>query len=176
MRMPRTNKKGIGFVEALVYMGLLGMIAVLVANFLMQTIHAYSQAKAEREVLSNARLLIEAVGREIADAREVYAPTSRFFSDTGQLSLITERGKDAEHTGLYLDFWAADGFLYRRGEGQEITTLSSATVRVRKFYFERIVQKMNREAIKITIQVDWAGPKYTTSTTLNSTIALRGNY
>ena len=176
MRVGLRALRGVGFIEALVYVGLLGLVAVLVANFLMQTVRAYAEARAEREVLSNARLILETLSREIADAREVYAPTSRFYTDTGQISLITAQGKDADHETLYLDFWVANGFLYRRGEGQATTTLSSGAVRVRKFYLERIIQALGREAIKITLEVDWAGPKFIASTTVYSTAALRGNY
>jgi len=169
-------RQGYTLIEAIIYAALLATIAVLAVNFLLQVLNVYLRARAEREVLSNARLILETVSKAIAEAAEIYYPTSKFYKDDGQLSLITPSNALPEHTTAYVDFWINEGFMYMRQEGVGTTTLSAASVRVNKFRLERIVQGLGREAVKITLQVSNAPAKVSASTTLNSTIVLKGNY
>ncbi len=168
-------KRGISLIEIVIYVALLGGVSVLIANFLIQTVNAYQRAYAEREVISNARLMLENINKSIGQANEVYAPTSRFNQDSGQLSLITQLNTTVGHTTAYVDFWVDNGRLWTRQEGGGETAISAASVRVVKFHLEQIAQGLNREAVKVTIQVDSAS-RFPTSITLNSTTAIRGNY
>jgi len=170
------STRGITLIETILYVALLGMVAVFISNFLIQVVNTYHRARAEREVISNGRLILETVGGEIASAIGVYAPTSRFNNDAGQLSLMTSIGAQAEHQTAFVDFWVDNGALRMRREGGAEISLSAATVRVTKLRFGRIIQGLGREAIQLTLQVDYAIPKFGTSATLNSTTALRGNY
>jgi type II secretory pathway pseudopilin PulG len=169
------GNKGISIVEVIIYIAILGGLSVLIVNFLLQVTSVYHRARAEREVLSNARLLLETVNKSISPAREVYVPTSRFNTDLGQLSLSTALGAQTGHTASYIDFWIDNGRLWTRQEGGVNTALSAATVRVNKFKAERIVQGLGREAIKVTLEISSAS-KFPISTTLHMTTALRGNY
>ena len=162
--------------ETLIYVAALGMITVFLTNYLIKIVATYRQAQAEREVLSNARLIMETVTKNIAYSQEVYAPTSRFNATNSQLSLITPLDIQPEHTTTYLDFWSDGNRVFMREEGYATTTLSSATVHIPKFRVERIVQGLGREAIKITINVVSNTLPQVASTTLNATTALRGNY
>ena len=168
--------RGIGLVEIIIYIALLGMVSIFVINSFIQIANTYQQARAEREVLSNGRLILETINKAIISSQEVYAPTSRFNDDAGQLSLITPVGATTEHITAFVDFWVDNGQLFMRQEGQGETALSAASVRINKFRMERIVQGLGREAVKITLRVDNAPSKFSASITLNSTSALRGNY
>lgn len=170
------NKKGVSLIEIIVYVALLGGISVFIANSLIHITNAYHRARAEREVISNARLLLEAINKSVSQAQAVYAPTSRFDDDAGQLSLVTVIGADPEHETAYLDYYVDNGRLYRRAEGENETPLSASTVRISKFRLERIVQSTNREAVRVTLEAQYALPKFAASIILNSTTALRGNY
>lgn len=170
------ERKGLSLIEIIVYVALLGMVAVFVTNSLVHLVNAYNRARAEREVISNGRLLIETVTNAAAQAQEVYAPTSRFNDDAGQLSLVTSATSTPDHSTAYMDFWADNGVFLMRQEGQSQATLSAASVRVNVFRVERIVQALGREAIKFTFQVSYANAKFPTSITLHATTALRGNY
>lgn len=170
------EKKGIGLVEMVVYAALLAAISVWLINASMHLVNTYFLLRAEREVMGNARVLLEYVTKNIAEASEVYALTSRFDNDTGQLSLLTLSGATPEHTAAYVDFWVDNGRLWTRKEGQTPLPLSSASVRVSKFRLERITQSLSRQAVKITLHVEYNRPKFTASTTVNATTALRGNY
>ena len=169
-------REGMSLIETLVYVAILGMISIFIVNSLIKIVAVYRQAQAEREVLSNARLMMETVTKHIAYSQEVYAPTSRFNTPNGQISLITPLDILPEHTTKYLDFWSDGNRLLMRQEGQATTTISAATVQVAQFRVERIVQGLGREAIKITLHVISPALPHVASTTLNATTALRGNY
>lgn len=170
------GSRGLSLIEVLLYVALLGIIAVFITNFLIQVVNVYYRARAEREVLSNARLLLETVEKSVAQAKTVYAPTSKFNVDAGQLSLVSTVGATTEHTTNYLDFWADNGRFFTKQEGQVATPLSAVSVRIQKFRLEWIAQGLGREAVKVTLQVAHAQPRYTASTSLYSTVTLRGNY
>ena len=170
------EKKGFSLIEMVVYAALLASISVWLINASMHVVNTYFLLRAEREVMGNARVLLEGVTKSVAEATDVYAPTSRFESDTGQLSLLTLQGMMPEHTTAYLDFWVDNGRLWTRKEGQVALALSSASVRVSQFRLERITQSLGHQAVKITLRIDYARLKFTASTTVNATTALRGNY
>ncbi|MFY9463432.1 MAG: type II secretion system protein [Candidatus Sungiibacteriota bacterium] len=174
--MGYNKKNGFSLVEIVVYVGLLGMAAVFMVNSFIQIANVNARARAEREVLANARATLQSVTDAIASARAVYSPTSRFNSDAGQLSLATTATFAPGETGAYVDFWVDGGRIFERIEGQGNIALSAATVRVSEFRVERIMQSLGREAVKATIRVDAASVKFPASVTLNATTALRGNY
>lgn len=168
--------KGFSLIEAVVYVALLGVVAVFVVNSLLYLTDAYTRVRAEREVLTNARAVIDLIGSRVASSRETYAFTSKFDADDGQLSLITAATTTPGHAAAYSDVWISSGAVYAREEGSATTTLSAGSVQVSLLRFERIAQSPKREAVRATIRVDAAGARHPTSMTLTTTIALRGNY
>lgn len=174
--MKSTDTKGFSLLETVVYVGLLGAMAIFVSNSLLQMTSTYQRVVAEREALSGARMLLETITRNIAEAQEVYEPTSRFDSDAGQLSLVTVSEVQPEHTTAYVDFWQDNGVLLMRAEGSATTTLSSPAVRVSKLRFEHVTQGSGREAVRMLMRVDVPDLRFSASATLAVTVALRGNY
>ncbi|MDP3769391.1 MAG: type II secretion system protein [Candidatus Sungbacteria bacterium] len=173
----RYNKqRGFTLIETIVYVALLGFVSIFITDSLINITSTYQRARAQREVASNARLLLETVTKHISSAQEIYAPTSRFNNDSGQLSLVTPLDPTAEHSTAFIEFWNDAGRLLMRREGSATTTLSSATVDVTQFRVERIFQGLGREAVNITLSVSFAAIPSVASTTLNATVSLRGNY
>ncbi len=171
-----SRERGLSLIEILVYVALLGMIAVFVSNSLIQLSNTYQRARAEREVLSNARLILETVNKSVSQAQEIYTPTNKFNAFLGQLSLITTLGADANHAAAYADFYVDNGRFFVRQEGQNVLPVSASSVKVDQFLLERISQGVGRDAVKITLIVSSSRAKFPSSATLNSTTALRGNY
>ncbi len=176
LKSENVSKRGISLIETVVYVGLVGMIVVFITNSLIQILSTYQRARAEREVVSNARLVMETVVKNISYARDVYTPTSRFNTNTGQLSLITPLDPLTEHTTSYIDFWTDGNALLMRREGTATSTLSSTRVKITQFRVEQISQALGRRAVKITLGVSSTALVTAASTTLNATAALRGNY
>ena len=169
-------RTGFSLIEAITYVALLGVISVFIANSVIFLVQAYARARAEREVLANARSLTDHLATKIASSQETYGFASQFDMDAGQLSLVSAVAPTAGHTTGYADFWMDNGVAYMREEGDAATPLSAATVRVTAFRFERIIQTVGREAVRMTIRIDAASPKFPASATLITTTALRGNY
>jgi type II secretory pathway pseudopilin PulG len=172
----RKYANGITLLETVIYVALLTGISILMINSMLQIVDVYQRARLEREVLSNARLILETLQKSIAQAETIYWPTSLFNQSAGQLSLVTTISAQPEHTTAFIDYYLDNGRLWLKKEGSQAIPLSAATVRVVNFRLERIMQSLDREAVKITLQVDAANQKYATSITLNSTTAVRGNY
>lgn len=175
LKMQDSRLRGLSLVEVIIYIAALGGVAVFIGNFLLHTVGVYQRARAEREVIANGRLLMETITRTVSQASEIYTPTSRLNIDAGQISVITPATSTPGHTTAYIDFWLDNGLLYTRQEGQGSIALSSSGVRVTKFNLERIVQDLDREAVRIILQVDSAS-KFPASTNLITTASLRGSY
>ena len=103
------QKRGFSLLEMVIYIGLLGILTLVVVNFLVHMVSMYSRAHAEREVISNARLIIETMIKQISYAEEVYAPTSRFNTTLGQLSLSTGAATTTEHAAGFIDYYIDNG-------------------------------------------------------------------
>lgn len=170
------GSRGITLTETVVYVALLGAMVVLVANFLIQVVNVYNRVRAEREVLSNARLVLETVNKNISYAVEVYDPTSRFNIDLGQLSLVTANEPTVEHIVNYVDFWVDNGGFWVKKEGSSSSLISASSVRVTQFRLERILQGLARESVRITLRLEHVNSAFSSSIVLTSTTAFRGNY
>ena len=175
-KLPHNLRTGMSVVEMIVYVGLIGIMSMVIINSLIKMSSTYQHARVQREVLSNARLIMETITKKIAYSQETYAPTSRLNNNTGQLSLMTPLDILPEHTTTYLDIWTDGSQLLMRQEGRAIATLSSATVQITQFRLERIFQGLGREAIQITLGVASSALPLVASITLHATVTLRGNY
>ena len=169
---------GFTLLEAVLYVGFLGVISVMIVNFMLQISNTYHILRAEREVVSNARLVLERIEKTVAQSSEIYSPTSYFNANLGQLSLLVGDASDPNHPAFYTDFWVDNGRLWTRREGQNAIPVSAASVKIDYFYLESIIQRLDREAVKMTLRVSYNSPINLpiASTTLNATMALRGAY
>lgn len=170
------HESGFTLVEIAVYLALLGALTVFIANFLIHVTFAYQQSRAEREALSNARLLLETLATTVASAQSIYFPTSQFHNDAGQLSLVTAVDPNAEHVAKYIDFWIDAGRFMMREEGVQENFISALSVQVVGFRVEPIMQGLGREAVRATLTLEYANARHPSSITLHATSALRGNY
>ncbi len=175
-KTPGRGEQGFSLIEIVVYVALLGTISVFLSNSLIQIANVYQRMRAEREASSNARTIMDMLARSIAQAKEVYTPTSKFDDDAGQLSLVSALGTQPGHANAYVDFWPDNGVILTRAEGGTESILSASSVRITRLRFQRIIQVIGRDAVKITLRVDSANARFPASVTLNATTALRGNY
>ena len=172
------RQKGLSMIEMVMYVALLGVLAVFMTNYVLQVIRVYQQARAEREILANMRVVVETLEQAIGGAEESYAPTSRFNVTLGQLSLITPIDPPASHTTGYTDVWVDNGRLWMRKEGQTALPITAKTVQVKKFFLEQVAQAIGKQAVIATIQIDanqFFGHQQA-SVTLQITVATRNNY
>ncbi len=169
--------RGISMLEIVIYIGMLSIFMVVIVATLMQIVRTYDQVRAQRDVVSNGRLVTEAMMQAIAGSQAVYAPTSVFGNNVGQLSVVTTVGAMSGETVNRIDFWLDSGRVWMRKEGLATTSITSPSVQVNQLRFDQINQGLGREAIAITVQItDFVSAKFTASSTLRSTTVLRGTY
>ncbi len=174
--LSRSCARGLTLIETVVYVALLSVIAALVIQFMISLSVAYGRAAAEREVISQGRLLVQTINRMLGEARETYPPTSRFNTAAGQLSYLANTPTNAQHQTHYADLWLENGQLLFREEGTGTSALSAPSVRVTRFRIERFLQGPVREAVRILMDIEYANPRYSASTTIETVAAMRGNY
>jgi len=64
-------KKGLTFIEILITILILGLIAILLVNIFFNTNGLFSQKLQERESISNLQIIIDKLTRDIRQAKEV---------------------------------------------------------------------------------------------------------
>ncbi len=169
------NRQGITLIETVVYVALLGVLSVGILSSVSHVAIAYRKARAERDILVNARLLIDTVVHAAQESQTIYAPTSRFDTDASQLSLVSAVAPLPGHAVSYVDFWVDNGRLWMKSEGAPALALSSPTVRVTRFYLQRLAPQSASESVRMTISLAHAWHP-NASSTLITTATLRGNY
>ncbi|TSC69433.1 MAG: hypothetical protein G01um101466_30 [Parcubacteria group bacterium Gr01-1014_66] len=161
----------------ILYVALIGILVVVLTDFLINIARNARIMQAEREVLTNARTISETVRRVVGEAESIYAPTSRFGTGLGQLSFRVQEGANADHPTRLLDLWVDNGVMKMRREGdpQELA-LSASNVRITQFQIERLVQDLNTETLQITIHVAHTKMKTPAEATLQIATLMRGRY
>lgn len=172
----KIRNSGFTLTEIIVYISLLIFLLVAVIGFWIQFADTYAQARAEREVLNNARAVLERIGEKVSSASEIYSPTSRWLIDSGQLSLVVPLENDPAHDSVFADFWLDNGRVWMREEGVNAIALNAPSVNVSRFELEEIAQFAGRAAVKITLEIESVNSKAPASIILHSTTALRANY
>lgn len=163
--------------ELIMYIGMLSVFMVLIIATLLYIVRTYGQVLAQRQVVSNSRLVMETMTQQIASAQTIYAPTSALGTSSGQLSVVTAVGAQFEETVNRIDFWLDNGRVWMRKEGSATTSITSPSVRVNQLRFDQISQGLGREAVQITVQItDPVTTTFVASSTLHTTTALRGTY
>lgn len=162
-------RNGFSFIEILVYIGILAVLISAFSYFFLEVNRARVKTTTMREVLDNARQAMEIMTYEIRGARGVYAPTSVFNVDSGQLSLETEKDSPAGENKTYVDFYLCEKRLCLKKEGQEPIALTSDKAEVKKLQFSQISSASDFPSVQINLKVDYK----TSSVDLISTASLR---
>lgn len=173
----KRTKTGISMLELIIYVGMLSMFMVLLIAVLLRVVSTYGRVRAQREVVSNGRLVIEQVLQLVSGGQAVYGPASVFGSNAGQLSIVTTAESQPEESVNRIDFWLDNGRVWMHKEGSATTSVTSPSVRVNQLRFDQISQSLGREAVMITMQITGVGDaQFTASSTLRATAVLRGTY
>jgi len=168
------RKNGFNLIEVLVYVALLIIIIVPIFSFVIWSISANTKAKTMREVLNGARKAMEAITREVREARVIYDPTTT----PNQLSLETRKYLPTGEEISYIDFYLCGEQLCSRKDGRDPVVLTPVNVRITNLNFTKIVTGQD-SAVQINIQADYQNPsnrpEYQSSVSLTSTASLRPN-
>ena len=167
---------GFTLIEMLIYVALVATIISAVTLFGVWAMQVGAKAKANQEVLDNARRALEIMAYEIKKATGLYAPTSVFEASPGQLSLETASPTGLGESSSYADFFVCGQALCLKREKTNALALTSDSVRVTKLLFEQRLNDQVAPSIKITLGLATATstrPEKTASLELNTTANLR---
>src|SRR3989339_516454 len=155
-QLKKINKKGFTLVEILIYISVLTVICAAIISFLFWAIKTNAKSRAAAEVSDNARRAMETMFYEIRQANSVYAPTSVFGANPGQLSLETKISPPDNETKTYNDFYLAGGKLYLKREGMLPEQITSDQVRVSNLIFKYLGSSGNLASVQIDLKVEYA--------------------
>jgi len=164
--------KGFTLIEILVYIGVLGIIIVILSSFLIWATRSNTKAKVMRETLDNTRRAMEIMSYEIKEAKSIYTPTTT----SNQLSLETTHYLPEGETKTFIDFYLCDSRLCLKKESQDSIALTSDNLEVSNLVFAQVITG-TIPSIQINLKVNYKNPtnrpEYQASVNLLSTISLR---
>jgi len=130
--MKNNLKKGVSFVEMLVYLSVLAIVLIVVVSFLIWMNKASFKTRAQREVFEDVLVALRKIGYELREAEAVYWPTT--FSD--QLSLASFHYLPSAETLTYLDFSICEQRICFKKESQEPIFITSPKTKVQYLRFD----------------------------------------
>lgn len=170
------SKNGFSLFEMLIYISVLAIIFFAVISFLVWMVYSGRKAKAMAETTDNARRVVELISHEIKSAKSVYAPTSIFNSDLGQLSLETLNYLPAGEDATYIDFYVCGGQVCFKKESQNPIAITSDALEVEKLIFTRTISG-SAESVQMELGLRYKNPlqkpEYQATVNLKSTASLR---
>lgn len=170
--VPCSMNKGFTLLEIIIYVALLSLIALLVSSVVIYFTNANNQSRADREVLENARRVLEEVTYEVAAAKSIYTPTTT----QNQLSLETSKYLTATETTTYIDFFICGWRVCLKKEGQNPIYLTGDTVRVSSLTFNQVfINSSPSMRIAVTLNYKNTINNFQPSITFTSTASLRNN-
>ena len=174
-----TNKKisaGFTLLEMLIYVALVSIVVSAIVLFGLWAIQVGAKTKANSEVLGNARRAMETMVYEIRKSQSVYAPSSIFDANPGQLSLEQTNPDGSTEPSGFIDFFLCDQALCLKREKANPVALTNNSVRVTSLIFNQRLNSASSPSIKITLQISSASstrPEDVTSIDLTTAANLR---
>ena len=140
------NQRGSTFIELLLYIGIVGVIMVTAASFLMNLLTSRAKVTASSEVLSNARLIQDRLHDAARHAQGINTGSSTFGSDPGALSFnMVSAGVDPTVFSLTTN----DGqFQVSEGSGGNVT-VSATDVQVTNLVFTNLTSTQDTGIIQV---------------------------
>lgn len=152
------DKKGFSLIEMIMYIMIMVIVMTMIAAFLPQLVRNNLYVQARGEVLANTKSALEAISQEVRHASSIYAPTSSFDTNPGQLSLETTRNVPTGETTTFVDFFVDDSRLYMKREGLSERILTSEKIKIDNLTFTHLNSSDTYQAVRITITASFDTP------------------
>ncbi len=127
--------KAFTLIEILLYVAFIGLILLGVSAFLLIALRSEAKVQAKLEAMFEASRAVEIITREIKQATSVYAPTSVFNVNPGQLSLASAHMAPSPETSTYVDFFQCGTQLCMKRESQNPAAITSSAVQLQNAIF-----------------------------------------
>jgi len=152
------KNKAFTMIELLVYVGILLIVISVVAYCVSWGIRMNAKIRVNQEVLENAKLAMEEIVFEIRNSQGVYAPTSVFGTNPGQLSLKTTLNSPTGERETYLDFYLENDKIFLKKESHDPYPLTSEKVKVTNLVFKYLNPDISSSSIQIDLKVEYKNP------------------
>ena len=146
--------KGVTLIETVIYITLFTLVFSAATGFLINILHVAIAVRADQALVANIALALKTMELEVRHADAVYASTSVFDNDGGQLSLRTPRSAPTDHEAAYVDFYLDNGVVYeRRDDGSSPLALTSGDIDVSVFRIERYTSS-SAEGVRLIVTAE----------------------
>lgn len=149
--MQQHARKGFSLVEAIIYVAILGTIATVLVQFLLQLITTREHYVSSSSLSADARLALETIEREVRQADSISVANSTFNADPGVLEIATS---DAQTNPTVIQLDADDGRLQIKKGAGSFTYLTSSDVRVTNLVFSYNTVTSSHENIQMIATFD----------------------
>jgi type II secretory pathway pseudopilin PulG len=170
--MKNSQKKGYTVIESLVYMAVLVVMTLVIANMLLLIMRASTTVKINRNLNTSALVGLGRIEREIRSAKSVDIAGSTLGSSPGVLKLNTT---DSSGNVTTIEFNVASNLLQvKKGAGTAVAvTPSQATVT--SLVFRRFTTGKS-EGVKVEVQFSTTVRGITQTENYYTTAVLRSSY
>ena len=163
---------GFTLIEMIVYVVILGIIAVLAVNSTLEMTKAYVNLRVSRDMNASATAVLERMTREIRGADDIDAAQSVFGANPGRLMLNT---KDAGGADTTVEFYLENGLIKVKEGGVAKGALMTSSTQASSFIV-RSLSNSNSNAIKIDLTIAATRGNVSKTRSFYNTIVLRGSY
>ena len=168
-----TKKAGFTLLEIVIYVGILGIISVLVINSILATSTSFAKSRVKRNLNAHAGEAVERILREVRLASGVNTGASTLGSHPGRLVLNTVVSP-TNSTAITREFFLSGSALILRETGTNDIHLTS-DIDVTNLIFRRITTP-NSQAVRIEVAAEDGVAKIKSSVNYYGTAILRGSY
>lgn len=171
MKLVKRNT-GFTLIEMIIYVVILGIIAVLAINSSLEMTKAYVNLRVSRDMNASATAMLERMTREIRGASDIDLAQSTLGANPGRLTLNT---KDAVGADTTVEFYWENGLIKVKEGGVAKGALMTPSTQASNFIV-RTLSNDNSKAIKIDLTVAATRGNVSKIRNFYNTIVLRGSY
>lgn len=162
------NLAAFTMIELILYIAISSMMFVVMLLFVIEIIDAGADAKFQREVIANARFVLDLISRETHDAQGV--STGTFGSHPGSLTLTADSGTVVINTDVKVVGSQTIRYV-QVDHGSGAIQITSDNVNVTNFVFNNLTRNIEPENVQIEITIESLTAE--TSASLRTAISLR---
>lgn len=170
----KNSNRGFTLVEVILYVGVLGILLVVISNLILGTMDNYKTSSIKDQLASSGYQVFGFFFKEVKNARSINTSSSLLSNDLGSLVLTSpfQFGGDTIGTAeLYL----SDGRVMFKREGETPLVLTPDNIEVTKFKFIRVTPKSGLEGVRFYLDLkSRVKPEETFS--LTTFTMIRGGY
>ncbi len=164
-------KQGFSLIEMVVYVAIMAVTFVVIANISLSMTRSYKSLLATRDINNAAATGLETIARETRNASSVDLSGSTFNTNPGILKLNTVNNGSSS----VVQFYVTNSVLMMDRDGVTQGPLTGSSVAVTNLQFQNLTSTSS-QAIKINMTLAGGVGSTTQSENFYDTVIIRGSY